>query len=136
MESSEISSSASDFLLHFQGDLSRSCRELSSQDTMFPFRCSQLLLSCILLVALVQLPRSESRPATESTDTGETLRRCRPIKPAGENIKMCFLVTATVLILKKKSPLTKTRCLQMLEHLMGLSSLQDLIYVSSGLLFR
>lgn len=95
---------------------------------MFPFRRSQLLLSCILLFALVQLPRSESRPATESTDTGETLHRCRPIKPAGENIKLWFLVTATVLILKKKSPLNKTRCLQMLEHLMGLSSLQDLIY--------
>lgn len=65
---------------------------------MFPFRRSQLLLSCILLVALVQLPRSESRPATERTDTGETLHRCRPVKPAGENIKMWFLVTATALI--------------------------------------
>lgn len=82
---------------------------------MFPFRRSQLLLSCILLVALVQLPRSESRPATETTDTGETLHGCWPIKPAGENIKMWFLVAATA----QKSPLNKTRCLQMLEHLMG-----------------
>ncbi|TNM92049.1 hypothetical protein fugu_019061 [Takifugu bimaculatus] len=41
---------------------------------MFPFRRSQLLLSCILLVALVQLPRSESRPATERTDTADVVK--------------------------------------------------------------
>lgn len=76
------SSSTSDFLLRFQGDLSRSPSKLLSQDTMFPVQRSQLLLSCILLVALVQLPWSESRPATERTDTGETLHRCQPVKPA------------------------------------------------------
>lgn len=72
----------SDFILHFQGDLSRSPSKLLSQHTMFPLRRSQLLLSCILLVALVQLPWSESRPATERTDTGETLHRCQPVKLA------------------------------------------------------
>lgn len=100
-----LTPSTSDFLLHFQGDLSQRRSKLPSQDNMFPFRRSQLLLSCILLVALVQLPRSESRPATERTDTGETLHRCRPINPAGENIKMWFLVTATALFFKKRKDL-------------------------------
>lgn len=39
-------------------------------------RCFQLLLSCILLVLLVQFPRAQSRPATEDTDTGKKLHRC------------------------------------------------------------
>lgn len=61
---------------------------------MFPHRHSQLLLSCILLVVLVQLPWSESRPATERTDTGETLH--------GSKTGLRKLVIAALLIKNKK----------------------------------
>ncbi|TMS07981.1 Fibroblast growth factor receptor 1-A [Larimichthys crocea] len=37
-------------------------------------RCFQLLLSCILLVLLVQFPRAQSRPATEDTDTADAVK--------------------------------------------------------------
>ncbi|XP_030290752.1 fibroblast growth factor receptor 1-A-like [Sparus aurata] len=37
-------------------------------------RCFRLLLSCILLVLLVQVPWAQSRPATEDTDTADAVK--------------------------------------------------------------
>uniref|UniRef100_A0A4W6FIF5 Fibroblast growth factor receptor n=1 Tax=Lates calcarifer TaxID=8187 RepID=A0A4W6FIF5_LATCA len=41
---------------------------------MSPPHCFLLLLSCILLVLLVQFPQAQSRPATEDTDTADAVK--------------------------------------------------------------
>ncbi|XP_054469123.1 fibroblast growth factor receptor 1b isoform X2 [Anoplopoma fimbria] len=49
-------------------------RLLRCEDIMSPPRCLRMLLSCILLVLLVQFPQTRSRPATEDTDTADAVK--------------------------------------------------------------
>lgn len=66
-------------------------------------RCSLLLLSCILLVLLDQFPQAQSRPATEDTDTGKMLCRCRCCEAfcpfRGKYLRVFFLINIVALII-------------------------------------